>query len=97
MVLRYLPSIMTFIGKLQEVFGSEAVQEAIKAFNEFVGKIAPPAPATDSAGTVPVNNQKEQRRRLFRFRNRLEVAGIITDTEAQEFCAQYHSNPYEIA
>ena len=96
-VLRYLPTLIAFMGRLQEVFGSEAVQELMKALNAFIDRVAPPAPTIDGTGTIPANLKKEQRRRIFRFRNRLEVAGIITDAEAQELCAQYHSNPYEIA
>ena len=94
-VLRYLPAMIAFIGKLQEVFGSEAMQELMKALHAFINRIAPPIPAAD--GVIPVNTKQEKRRRLFQFRNRLEVAGILTDAEAQEFCAQHHFNPYEMA
>jgi len=96
-ILRHLPAALVLIGKIRAVFGSEAVQELMKALNAFIDRVAPPAPTIDGTGTIPANLKKEQRRRIFRFRNRLEVAGIITDAEAQELCAQYHSNPYEIA
>jgi hypothetical protein len=83
-----LPQVFALIGKIREAFGSEKVQEAIKAFNELIGN--PPVPATDGAGSNPANIKEEKRRRWFRFRNRATVAGTITDNEAWEFCAQRH-------
>ena len=94
-VLRYLPTLIAFMGRLQEVFGSEAVQELMKALHAFINRIAPPTPATDKS--IPANTKQEKRRRLFQFRNRLEVAGMLTDAEAQELCAQHHFNPYKMA
>jgi len=96
-ILRHLPAAIALIGKIRTVFGSEAVQEFMRALHAFINRMAPPGPTTDSTGTIPANPKQEQRRRLFRFRNRLEVAGILTDTEAQEICAQYHLKPYEMA
>ena len=96
-ILRHLPAALVLIGKIRAVVGSEAMQEFMKALHAFIDRIAPLTPATDGTGTIQTNPKQEQRRRLFRFRDRLEVAGIITDAEAQELCAQHHSNPYEIA
>ena len=95
-ILRHLPAALVLIGKIRAVFGSEAVQEFMKALHAFIDRIAPPAQATDGTGTIPTPPKQERRRRLFRFRNRLEVAGTITDAEALELCAQHHSNPYVI-
>jgi len=82
-----LPAALALIGKIRAAFGSDKVQEAVKALNEFLDKIAPPAPSVDTTPAIP---EKEKRRRLFRFGNRLKVAGAITDNEAQEFCAQHN-------
>jgi len=92
-----LPALFTLVVKIRAAFGSEAVQEALKALGGLIDKIAPSAPMTDGTGNTPANPEREKRRRFFRFRNRLEVAGIITDAEAQELCVQHHSNPQEIA
>ena len=83
-----LPQVFALIGKIREAFGSEKVQEAIKAFNDLIGN--PPVPATDSAGNKPVDIKEEKRRRWFRFRNRTTVAKTITDNDAWEFCAKHH-------
>jgi len=88
-ILRHLPAAIALIGRIRAVFGSEAVQEFMKALDAFINRMAPPIPTTDSTGTIPANPKQEQRRRLFRFRNRLEVAGILTDTEARELCARH--------
>jgi len=94
-ILRHLPAALVLIGKIRDAFGSEAVQEALKAFQTLIDKFSPSTPPEDRV--IPANPNQEKRRKLFRFRNRLEIAGIITDAEAQELCAQHHSNPYEIA
>jgi len=91
-ILRHLPAAIVLIGRIRAVFGSEAVQEFMKALYAFINRIAPPVPTTDSTGTIPANPKQEQRRRLFRFRNRLEVAGILTDAETQELCARHSTN-----
>jgi hypothetical protein len=59
----------------------------MKALHAFIDRVALPTPTTDR--TIQTNPKKERRRRIFQFRNRLDVAGIITDEEAQEFCAQH--------
>ena len=89
-ILRQFPAAFTLIGKIQAVFGSEAVQELLEALHVFIDRLSPPAPTTDDAGDIPANPKQEQRRRLFRFRDRLNVAGIITDAEAQEICALHN-------
>jgi hypothetical protein len=101
-VIRYLqvafvalPTALALINKIRSAFGSDKVQEALKAFNEFLDKICPPVPSADTTGTTPVIPEKEKRRRLFRFGNRLKVAGTITDIEAQEFCAQHNIQPVD--
>jgi hypothetical protein len=103
-----MPTTLALIHKIRAAFGNEKVQEAIKALGEFIDKIAPPAPpapTAESAGKEstggrgqqhsPVNPEKEKRRRLFRFGNRLKVAGMITDNEVQEYCAQHHIQPID--
>ena len=90
--VRHLPSALALIGKIRAVFGSEAVQELMKALHAFIDRITPPTQATDGSGTIPVPPKQERRRRLFRFRDRLEVAGIITDDEAEKICALHTSN-----
>ena len=87
-VIRYLPAVIAFIGKLREAFGSEKVQEAIQALNDFIGKIAPPAPTTDSTGTISANTEKEKQRRFGRLINRTRLAGRVTDREIQTICQQ---------
>ena len=86
-ILRHLPAALVLIGKIRNAFGSEAVQEVLKAFQALIDKSSPPTPQADRVN--PAIPKREKRRRLFRFRNRLEVAGIISDTEAQELCAQH--------
>ena len=88
--LYHVPAVIALIRKMVAAFGSDKVQEAIKAFSALLDKLTPPSPTTDSTGTSPTNLKREQRRRLFRFRNRLDVAGMITDDEVQEFCHQHH-------
>jgi len=91
-VLVALPTALSLLHKIRAVFGSEHMKEAVKAVNEFIDKIAPPIPTPDKTGNTPPNPEKEKRRRLFRFGNRLKLAGMITDSEVQEYCAQ-HSIP----
>ena len=86
MLLAALPSALAMISKIREAFGSDKVQEAIKAFNEFIDKIAPPVSKADSAGSVPVNPKKEQRRRFFRFMNRTRMACRLSDREVAVIC-----------
>jgi len=89
-ILRHLPAAFVLINKIRAVFGSEAVHELLKALQAFIDRVAPPAPTTDSTGDIQANPKREQRRRLFRFRDRLNIAGIITDSEAQEICASHY-------
>ena len=88
-ILQHLPAALVLIGKIRDAFGSEAVQEALKALQALIDKLSPPTPQVDRVD--PTNPKQEKRRRLFRFRNRLEVAGILTDTEAQELCALHNT------
>jgi len=95
-----LPTVLVLINKIRAAFGNDKVQEAVKALNEFLDKIAPPVPTTDSTGTKPTggrgqqhspaNPEREKRQRLFRFGNRLKIAGAITDNEMREYCVQHH-------
>ena len=97
-ILRQLPAALALINKIRAVFGSEAVQELVKALYAFIDQMTSSASIAD--GDTPDNPNQEQQRRLFRFRydrlrcdrfrNRLEVAGIITDAEAQEICALHN-------
>jgi hypothetical protein len=84
-ILKYLPAALVLISKIRDAFGSEAVQEFMKALYTFIDQISSSAPIAD--GDTPDHPKQEQQRRLFRFRNRLTLAGIITDAEAQELCA----------
>ena len=85
--VRHLPSALALIGKIRAVFGSEAVQEFMKALHAFIDRITPPAQAMDGSGTIPVPPKQERRRRLFRFRDRLAIAGSFTDDEAENICS----------
>jgi hypothetical protein len=96
-VFRNLPLILQLIGRIREAFDPKKVSEALETLNELIGNIAPPAPTADSAGDNPANLEGEKRKRWLRFKNRINVAGIVSDTDAQEFCNQYHSNHEEIA
>ena len=93
-ILAAVPSALAMIGKIREAFGSDKVQEAIKAFNEFIDKIAPPAPTADSTGSTPANPEKEKRRRFFRFMNRTRMAGRISDREVAVICERNLIQPY---
>jgi len=86
MLFAALPTALALIGKVREAFGSDKVQEAIKAFGEFIDKIAPPTPTADSTGSIPANPEKEKRRRFFRFMNRTRMAGHISDREVAVIC-----------
>ena len=88
-VLRYLPLILNLIGRMREAFDPEKIPEVIKAFQELIAKIAPPAPTTESAGETPANPAGEKKQRWRRLKTRLDVAGALSDTEAQEFCSTY--------
>jgi hypothetical protein len=97
MVLRNLPLILQLIGRIREAFDPKKVSEALETLNELMGRIAPPAPAADSAGSDPANPEGDKRKRWLRFKNRIHVAGIVSDADAQELCNQYHPNNKEIA
>ena len=103
-VIRYLwaalaavPTALALIGKIRAAFGNEQVKEVIKAFGEFIDKIALPAPTakepTGERGTqhAPAIPEQEKRRRLFRFWNRIKVAESLTDAEAHELCARHYN------
>ena len=94
MLLAALPNALALIGKVREAFGSDKVQEAIKAFNEFIDKISPPAPTADSTGSIPANPEKEKRRRFFRFMNRTRMASRISDREVAVICERNLIQPY---
>jgi len=89
-ILRHLPAALVLIGKIRAMFGSEAVQDALKALQVLIDRLPPPTPATD--GITPDNSNQARWRRFFRFRNRIIIASIITDTEAQEICDQHGLN-----
>jgi hypothetical protein len=91
-LLYNLPKIIALSKMVIELFGSKQFQEVLIALGVFFGKIAPPAPTADSAGTIPANNEQEKQRRFFRLRNRLDVAGIMTDREAINI-AEIHRLP----
>ena len=94
LALRYLPSALSLLTKIRAVFGSESVQEVLKAWSEFIDKVAPPAPAADGAGTLPDESKREQRRRFFRFMDRTKAAGCMTDGEVRIACTAHHLQPY---
>ena len=93
-VLYYVPTAISLIRKFIAVFGSEEMKEAFSALKDFLGKIAPPAPTADSIGTVPANQKREYRRRLFRFANRLNLFGAITDYEEHSLLLTHNIQPY---
>ena len=86
MLLAALPNALALINKIRAAFGSDKVQEAIKAFNEFIDKITPPVPTTDSTGSTPANPKHEKRRRFLRFMNRTRLAGRIPEGEVWVIC-----------
>ena len=86
MLLAALPNALALINKIRAAFGSDKVQEAIKAFNEFIDKITPPVPTTDSTGNIPANPKHEKRRRFLRFMNRTRLAGRIPEGEVLVIC-----------
>ena len=90
-ILRHLPAALALIGKIRAVFGSEAVQELMKALHAFIDRTTP---STNSTGTIPTPSKQERRRRLFRFRDRLAIAGSFTDDEAENICASQLLQPY---
>jgi len=92
--LRHLPATLILIGKIRAAFGSEAVQVAIKAFGEYIDRIAPPAPTADSTGNTPANPGREKRRRFIRFMNRTRLAGQIPENEVRNICAKNLIQPY---
>ena len=93
-IIRTLPIALAMINKIRVAFGSDKVQEAIKAFNEFIDKISPPAPTADSGGSIPANPEKEKRRRFFRFMSRTRMAGRISDSEVAVICERNLIQPY---
>ena len=100
-VFRYLqailvafPATVTLIVKIRAAFGSDKVQEALKAIGEFIDKMAPPAPTTDSIDNTPVNPEKEKRRRFTRFINRTRLAGQVPENEVRNICAKNLIQPY---
>ena len=94
--LTALPTALALIRKIRAAFGSDKVQEAIKAFNEFIDKIAPPSETADSRRqtTEEINPEKEKRRRFFRFMNRTRMAGRISDREVAVICERNLIQPY---
>ena len=96
LILYYLPSVLALFTKIRAVFGSESVQEVIKAWGELIDKVAPPAPTADSTGTIPADLKREQRRRFFRFMDRTKVAGTMTDGEVQVACTALKITPCEM-
>ena len=93
-ILAALPATVALIVKIRAAFGSEAVQAAIKAFGEYIDRIAPPAPTADSAENIPANPEKEKRRRFTRFMNRTRLAGQIPENEVRNICAKNLIQPY---
>ena len=96
LALRYLPSALSLLTKIRAVFGSESVQDVVRAWGEFIDKDAPPAPTTESTGTLPADLKREQRRRFFRFMDRTKVAGCMTDGEVRIACTAHKITPCEM-
>ena len=96
MLLAALPTALAMISKIREAFGSDKVQEAITAFNEFIDKIAPPSGTTDSRRqtTAEANPKQEKRRRFFRFMNRTRMACRLSDREVAVICERNLITPY---
>ena len=96
MLLTAFPTAIAMINKIREAFGSDKVQEAIKAFCEFIDKIAPPSEATDSRRqtTAEANPKQERKRRFFRFMNRTRMACRISDREVAVICERNLITPY---
>ena len=96
-VLYYLPTVISLITKIRELLGSEEIQTVFREISSLLGKVAPPAPTTDSTGTKPADIEEEKRQRRFRFRNRMQVARTMTDQEAHEFCSINNVPSYGLA
>jgi hypothetical protein len=86
MALAAFPAALALINKIRAAFGSDKVQEAIQAFNEFLDRVAPSVPTADSTDYIPAEPEGEQRRRFFRFMNRTQMAGRISDREVGIIC-----------
>ena len=89
------PKLFAFIMQIVKFYGSEQFQEVLTAIGNLLRQLAPPAPTADSAGTIPANPEQEQRRRLLRLRDRLNIAGRITDRDVQTICETFQINPQE--
>ena len=96
MLLAAFPNALALINKIREAFGSDKVQEAIKAFGEFIDKISPPSETADSRRQTAeeVNPKHEKRRRFFRFMSRTRMAGRISDREVAVICERNLIQPY---
>ena len=100
----HLPMLFTFIKKIQAAFGSEHVQEVIKAFSNLIDSLTPSTRPPDTATppttipptTTPAGDSEEgkKRRRFGLFWNRLEVAGDMTDREVQAYCTEHQIPHY---
>jgi len=89
-----IPALFALIVKIRAAFGSDKVQEALKAIGVLIDKIAPPVPTADSTGSTPTNPEREKRRRFTRFMNRTRLAGQVPDNEVQNICAKNLIQPY---
>ena len=94
-VLYYLPTALALFAKIRKVFGSEDMQDVIQAWGEFIDKVIPPAPTADSAGTIPADLKRERRWRFFQYKNRMKVAGAMTDGEVHIACTAHGITPEE--
>ena len=92
--LAALPATFALIGKIRTAFGSDKVQEALKAFGEFIDRIAPPTPTAGSIDSTPAKPEREKRRRFTRFMNRTRLAGQVPENEVQNICAKNLIQPY---
>jgi hypothetical protein len=92
-LIKNLPTIILLLGKIREVCASEPFQDTLKMFFGLFGKDSSEEIEQDSSA----NKEERQRWRFLRFRNRVEVASNMTDSQAQFFCAQRSTHNNETA
>ena len=91
-LLRNSPRLFALVVQIVNLFGSDEFKEVLEALGNFFRKIAPPAPTADGTGTIPANPEPEKRKRLWRLRSRLNIAGRITDMQVQDICTAHQIN-----
>jgi len=88
-ILRFVPTAVSLLRKIVAVFGTEQMQAVMAALGNFADKNAPPAPSADNTGINPSNEKREKRRQAIRFINRLNLFGMLSDSEERVLAASH--------